>query len=199
MPPVSIHFAITNLDYALRRLSDGDHLVTALFKRVPLTVDSADYMRIGRLMSNHDAYRGHSDDRLTLHTVMTQIAEKVAELCGHDEGDVDEPLASFGFNSVSVAELVAFLQNRFNFQVSALELMTTATCQSLAHAIVHGAEQPEEVEAETDAVESTDAPLSGRRRGRRRPSEFASVLEDHFPPALGAKGKDAEVPTIHQP
>ncbi len=186
MPPVSIHFAITNLDYALRSLSDGNHLVTALFKQIPLTVDSADYMRIGRLMSNHDAFRGHSDDRLTLETVMTQIAEKVAELCGHDEGDVDEPLASFGFNSISVAELVAFLQNRFNFQVSALELMTTATCQSLAHAIVHKAEQPDDLEGETDAETSADAPLSGRLRGRRRPSEFASVLEDHFPPALGA-------------
>ncbi|MDE0390281.1 MAG: SDR family NAD(P)-dependent oxidoreductase, partial [Rhodospirillales bacterium] len=186
MPPVSIQFAIANLDYALRRLSDSDHLVTALFKQIPLTVDSADYMRIGRLMSNHDAFQGHSDDRLTPETVMTQIAEKVAELCGHDEGDMDEPLASFGFNSISVAELVAFLQNRFNFQVSALELMTTATCQSLAHAIVHRAERPEEVEGETDAVESADAPLSGRLRGRRRPSEFASVLEDHFPPALGA-------------
>ena len=199
MPPVSIQFAIANLDYALRRLSDGDHLVTALFKRVPLTVDSADYMRIGRLMSNHDAFQGHSDDRLTLDTVMTQIAEKVAELCGHDEGDVDEPLASFGFNSISVAELVAFLQNRFNFQVSALELMTTATCQSLAHAIVHGAEQPEEVEGETDAVEGADAPLSGRLRGRRRPSEFASDPEDHFPPAFGATRTDAEVLTIPQP
>ncbi len=186
MPPVSVHFAIANLDYTLRRLPDSDHLVTALFKRVPLTVDSADYMRIGRLMSNNDAFQGHSDDRLTLETVMTQIAEKVAELCGHDEGDMDEPLASFGFNSISVAELVAYLQNQFNFQVSALELMTTATCQSLAHAIVHRAEQPEEVEGETDAVESADAPLSGRLRGRRRPSEFASVLEDHFPPAPGA-------------
>ena len=199
MPPVSVDFAITNLDYALRRPSDGDHLVTALFKRVPLTVDSADYMRIGRLMSNHDAFQGHSDDRLTLETVMTQIAEKVAELCGHDEGDLDEPLASFGFNSISVAELVAFLQNRFNFQVSALELMTTATCQSLAQAIVHGAERPEEAEGEADAVQSAHAPLSGRLRGRRRPSEFASVLEDHFPPAPGAKRNDGEVLTIHRP
>ena len=183
MPPVSIHFAITSLDYALRSLSDGDHLVTALFKRVPLTVDSADYMRIGRLMSNHDAFQGHSDDRLTLETVMTQIAEKVAELCGHDESGVDEPLASFGFNSISVAELVAFLQNRFNFQVSALELMTTATCLSLAHAIVHGTEQEEELGTETDVVESADAPIAARQRDRRRPSEFASALEEHFPPA----------------
>ncbi|MDE0699087.1 MAG: SDR family NAD(P)-dependent oxidoreductase, partial [Boseongicola sp.] len=186
LPPVSIQFAITNLDYALRSLSDSDHLVTALFKRVPLTVDSADYMRIGRLMSNHDAFQGHSDDRLTLETVMTQIAEKVAELCGHEEGDMDEPLASFGFNSISVAELVAFIQNRFAFQVSALELMTTATCKSLAHSIVHRAEQSEEAESETEAANGTDAPPSGRLRGRRRPSEFASAPEDYFPSALGA-------------
>ena len=199
MPPVSIHFAITNLDYALRRMSDGDHLVTALFKRVPLTVDSADYMRIGRLMSNYDAFQGHSDDRLTLETVMTQIAEKVAELCGHDEGDVDEPLASFGFNSVSIAELVAFLHNRFSFQVNALELMTTATCQSVAQAIVHRAEQGEEEETETDAVESADVPLSGRPGARRRPSKFATALEDHFPPGTWATRNDAKVPAMHQP
>ena len=183
MPPISIHFAISNLDYALRTMSDDDHLVTALFKRVPLKVDSADYLRIGRLMSNQDAFEGHADDQLTLDSVMAQIAEKAAELCGHDEGSVDEPLASFGFNSVSVAELVAFIQTRFNFQVSALELMTTASCRSLAHAIVHGTEQEEEPEAETDAVESADAPLAARQRGLRKPSEFASAPEDHFLPA----------------
>ncbi len=183
MPPISIHFAISNLDYALRTMSDDDHLVTALFKRVPLKVDSADYLRIGRLMSNQDAFEGHADDQLTLDSVMAQIAEKAAELCGHDEGSVDEPLASFGFNSVSVAELVAFIQTRFNFQVSALELMTTASCRSLAHAIVHGTEQEEELEAVTDAVESADAPLAARQRGLRKPSEFASAPEDHFLPA----------------
>ena len=183
MPPISIQFAITNLDYALRTMSDDDHLVTALFKRVPLKVDSTDYLRIGRLMSNRDAFEGHSDDQLTLDGVMAQIAEKAAELCGHDEGSVDEPLASFGFNSVSVAELVAFIQSRFNFQVSALELMTTASCRSLAHAIVHGTEQEEALEAETDTVESADAPVAARHRGLRKPSVFASPPEDHFPPA----------------
>ena len=33
MPPVSSHFAISNLDYALRQMGDSDHLITALFKR----------------------------------------------------------------------------------------------------------------------------------------------------------------------
>ena len=54
MPPISTQFAITNLDYALRKLSDDDHLLSALFKRVPWKVDSADYLRIGRLMNNED-------------------------------------------------------------------------------------------------------------------------------------------------
>ena len=197
MPPVSVHFAITNLDYALRGMSDSDHLVTALFKRVPLKIDSADYMRIGHLMNNQDAFEGHSDDQLTLDSVMAQIAEKVAELCGHDEGEVDEPLASFGFNSVSVAELVAFIQTRFNFQVSALELMTTASCQSLAHAIVHGTDQHEEVEAETESAGSAEAPLVARRRRRRAPSAFASELEDHFPHRPAAERAAADALAIH--
>ena len=199
MPPISVDFAITNLDYAMRRMSDGDHLVTALFKQVPLQVDSTDYMRIGRLMSNQDAFGGHSDDQLTLATVMAQIAEKVAELCGHDEGTVEEPLASFGFNSVSVAELVAFVQSRFNVHVSALELMTTASCRSLAHAIVHGTEQHAEVEAETDSTGSEHAPLAAQPRRHRKPSAFASAPEDHFPPVSGTERNDSESPRIHLP
>ena len=52
MPPVSSYFAIANLDYALRTMGDSDYLITALFKHVLWSVDSADYMRTGRLMSN---------------------------------------------------------------------------------------------------------------------------------------------------
>ncbi len=33
LPPVSSDFAIANLDYALRAMSDRDHLITALFER----------------------------------------------------------------------------------------------------------------------------------------------------------------------
>ncbi len=62
---------------------------------------------------------------------MAQIAAKVAELCGHDEGSPEEPLSSFGLTSISVAELGAFIRMQFNHQVSALELMTTATYLSL--------------------------------------------------------------------
>ena len=64
MPPVSSYFAIATLDYALREMGDGDHLITALFKRVLWSVDSADYMRTGRLMSNQDAFEVGSDEQL---------------------------------------------------------------------------------------------------------------------------------------
>ena len=181
MPAVSSYFAIANLDYALRTMGDGDHLITALFKRVLWKVDSTDYMRTGRLMSNQDAFEVGADDRLTVDGVMARIAAKVAELCGHEEGGLEEHLSSFGLNSISVAELGAFIQSEFNFQASALELMTTASCQSLAHAIVFGTTTDEEAEAEKESDSIGDAPLAARRRVRRKPSAFASPLEDHFP------------------
>ena len=183
MPPVSSYCAIANLDYALRTMGDGDHLITALFKRVLWSVDSADYMRTGRLMSNQDAFDIGSDELLTVDGVMAQIAAKVAELCGHDEGGTDEPLSSFGLNSISVAELGAFIQSEFNFQASALELMTTASCQSLAHAIVFGTKSDEEAETEQEGVGVGVAPQAVQRCVRRTPSAFASPPEDHFPPA----------------
>ena len=37
-------------------------------------------------MSNQDAFEVGADERLTVDSVMAQIAAKVAELCGHEEG-----------------------------------------------------------------------------------------------------------------
>ena len=183
MPPVSSYCAISNLDYALRTMNGSDHLVTALFKRVLWTIDSADYMRTGRLMSNQDAFEVSAEEQLTVDGVMGRIAAKVAELCGHDEGGLEEPLSSFGLNSISVAELGAFIQSEFNFQASALELMTTASCQSLAHAIVFGSTSGEEIDPDDEDASTDAATPAAERRVRRRPSEFASPPEDHFPPA----------------
>ena len=183
MPPVSSYFAIANLDYALRTMRENDHLITALFKRVLWNVDAPDYMRAGRLMSNQDAFEVGSDESLTVDGVMARIAVKVAELCGHDESGLEEPLSSFGLNSISVAELGAFIQSEFNFQASALELMTTASCHSLANAIVFGASSADEADSLEDGDGAEDAPLSTQRCVRRRPSVFASSPEDHFAPA----------------
>ena len=112
--------------------------MTIFFTRPPWTFDSPDYMRTGRMMSNLDAFEIDAGSQLTVEAVVAQIAEKVAELCGHEEGAVEEPLSSFGLTSISVVELGTFIQAQFNHQVSALELMTTASSLSLAEAIVHG-------------------------------------------------------------
>ena len=191
MPPVSADFSISNLDYAMRTMQDRDHLITALFSRPPLTVDSPDYMRTGRVLSNPDAFAVDSGGQLTLDTVVAQIAGKVAELYGHDEGGLEEPLSSFGLTSISVAELGAFIRMQFNYQVSALELMTTASSLSLAQDIIHGKKDVEEDDADAVTAGPEDTTLAGRQGARRTPSAFASRLEDHFP-----DGHDVESPSL---
>jgi len=180
-PPVSSDSAIGNLDYALRSMGGQDHLMTIFFTRPPWTVNSPDYMRTGRLVNNQDAFEGESGSQLTVEGVVAQIAQKVAELCGHEEGGVEEPLSSFGLTSISVAELGTFIQTQFNYQVSALELMTTASSLSLAQAIVHGDSSVEEDQAESGTVEQGERSLVSQRSVRRAPSLFANAIEDHFP------------------
>ncbi len=183
MPPVSSDLAIANLDYALRAMSGRSHLVTSIFERPSWTVDFPDYMRIGRVMHNHDAFEAGSGGELTLDSVVEQIAAKVAELCGHEDGEVDEPLSSFGLTSISVAELGTFIQAEFNYRVSALELMTTASSLSLAQGIIHGKEDAGEDETGTDGHGPGRAAEVSLPRARRTPSAFANTPEDHF---LGA-------------
>ena len=181
LPPVSSDFAIANLDYALRAMPDSDHLITALLERPSWTVDHPDYMRIGRLMRNEDAFETGIADELTVEGVVAQIAAKVADLCGHDEGGVEEPLSSFGLTSISVAELGTFIQTQFNYRVSALELMTTASALSLAEGIVHGSDDVEEEEAEADPEGPRGTVSAVMPRARRVPSLFANAPRDHFP------------------
>ena len=196
VPPVSSDFATANLDYALRAMSDRDHLICALFERPLWTVDFADYMRIGRLMRNRDAFEAGPAGELTVGTVVAQIAAKVAELCGHEESGAEEPLSSFGLTSLSVAELGTYIQTEFNYRVSALELMTTASALSLAQGIVHG--QDEVAEDPDDASVEPVADLSGAALpgARRTPSIFASPPESHFPDIGGA---GATGPAARQP
>ena len=192
MPPVSSQFAVSNLDYAMRSPAGRDHLITALFDSPAWTVDSPDYMRIGRLMPNQDAFEVGAAGELTVDAVVAQIAAKVAELCGHDEGGVEEPLSSFGLTSISVAELGTFIQTQFNYRVSALELMTTASSLSLAQDIIHGKKDAAEDPAETDAAGSEDAPVAGGRRARRTPSVFANSPEEHFRSRAGVESDRAK-------
>ena len=102
----------------------------------------------------------------------------MAELCGHDEGSPEEPLSSFGLTSISVAELGAFIRMQFNHQVSALELMTTATCLSLAEAIMQGDQGGDEDDASAAAAGAEHA-VAEPPPARRVPSaqrEFGSNL-----------------------
>ncbi len=192
MPPVSADFAVTNLDYAMRRMDNRDHLITALFFRPPWTVDSPDYLRTGRVLSNPDAFAIDTGGQLTLDAVVEQITGKVAELCGHSEGSPEEPLSSFGLTSISVAELGAFIRMQFNYQVSALELMTTASALSLAQDIIHGKKDVQEDRVETGTAGPEEAPLAGQQHVRRTPSAFASAPEDHFPPGAGVVSANPE-------
>ena len=124
------------------------------------------------MLSNQDAFAVDTGGQLTQDAVVAQIAAKVAELCGHDEGSPEEPLSSFGLTSISVAELGAFIRMQFNHQVSALELMTTATCLSLAEAIMQGDQSGDEDDAAAarpphtvGLLQRPRRPLPQRRRG----------------------------------
>ena len=194
IPPVSSDLAISNLDYALRALREHPHLITSLFERPTWTVNFPDYMRIGRVMHNHDAFEAASDDELTLDRVVEQIAAKVAELCGYEEGEVDEPLSSFGLTSISVAELGTFIQSEFNYRVSALELMTTASSLSLAQGIIHGKKAVIQDDNEPgDPASQTDSEAS-LPSAPRIPSSFANVLADHLPAASSQASEDGSDP-----
>ena len=193
MTTVSANFAIANLDYALRTMPGQDHLVTALFSNPPWSVDSPDYMRNGRLVNNQAAFEVDAGGDLTVEGVVAQISAKVAELCGHEEGEMTEPLSSFGLTSISVAELGAFIQTQYNHQVSALELMTTATALSLAQTIVEGGASDGASEAAAEPDASAAESRQSMRRVRRRTSPFANRHEDHFPngepsPVAGVDG-----------
>ena len=207
VPPISADFAVTNLDYAMRTMGGRDHVITALFSRPPWTVDSPDYLRTGRVLSNQDAFAVDTGGQLTQDAVVAQIAAKVAELCGHDEGGPEEPLSSFGLTSISVAELGAFIRMQFNYQVSALELMTTATCLSLAEAIMQGDQAGDQAgdEATADAeAAGAEHAVSEPPPARRVPSAFASTAADHFPTApprkrAGMPPRRVLVPSIATP
>ena len=195
VPPVSADFAITNLDYAMRAMGGRDHLITALFSRPPWTVDSPDYLRTGRMLSNQDAFAVDTGGQLTQDAVVAQIAAKVAELCGHDEGSPEEPLSSFGLTSISVAELGAFIRMQFNHQVSALELMTTATCLSLAEAIMQG-DQGGDEDDDGSAAAGAEHAVAEPPPARRVPSAFSSAPADHFPNGAEALTEPNTVATV---
>ena len=179
LPPVSVAFAARNMDFALRGYIKHDHLLTALFERPPWTFDSNEYMRSGRCITNQNIFQKGKNIKQTLDSVMTQIFEKVAELCGHTDGGFDDPLSSFGFTSISVAELGAFIQMQFDYQVSTIDLMTTSSCKSIAIAILSG---NQEIQAEPEDADTSQIGngVARRQEIQHKPSQFALSYDDHF-------------------
>jgi len=181
IPPVSSKCAIENLDYAMRTMRDYDHVVTAIFERPAWTVESLNHLRNGRCITNQDGFQSSSTEGLTLQSVIAQISTKVAELCGHDEGNEDDPLSSFGLTSLSVAELGAFIQTQFQYQESALNLMTTSSCRSIAEAILKKRSNSQIATADPELPQiQTPVRIKPRKEIRHRRSEFAPSYEEHF-------------------
>ena len=88
---------------------------------------------------------------------------------------------SFTPTSILMAKLSTFIQSEFNHQIKELELATTASCISLATAIVHGDEDGDEILTETDESTNGKSSRAVERQVCRVPSAFANAFEDHFP------------------
>ena len=215
MPPVSTALAIANLDFALRAMPGESHLVSAEIGRLPGSPDHPDYMRTGRWMAGDGGAEG-GVGALPAEAIVREICHEIAKLSGEEQVGPTETIASFGVNSLSVAELIAFVMTRFNHHVSALDLMTTATPESIATAIIRARTNPDPVDPSAPATDPSAAAAStpgaaspGTASGGsqalpsagpwsaeppvappvRRPSVFANTWADHFP-----AGADLEFP-----
>ena len=189
--PVSTEVALGNLDYAMRMMSDENHLITASFKGSIWNSDSSDYLRSGRLIGNQDAFKLDTSGRLAVDNVLALLAGRVSELIGH-EVDVDEALYNLGLSSISVVELGAFCQELFNYRVSVLDLLSKASTRSLASAIAQGETGEgtgDETEGEADTPDDGQA-WAVQQPARRVPSAFGNRLEDHFPDGMAVAGDD---------
>jgi thioester reductase-like protein len=184
IPPISTLFAIYGLDYGMRRLSTQSQLITALIKDIKWTADHPDYMRFGRVVKNQEMFKKGVGGQFTIEAVVQKVSKKVAELCGHEEIDPKEPIASFGLNSISVSELGAYINAQFNYQASVIDLMSKATAISLAQSIIDAKSTSEVSQKEIGNIETEDTGQKVEDKDAfivpRRPSQFANKTEDHF-------------------
>jgi thioester reductase-like protein len=210
MPPVSTALAIANLDFALRAMPGESHLVSAEIGRLPGNSEHPDYMRTGRWMAGDDGVAGAGLPGLTAEAIVQEICREITKLSGDEEVGPQETIASFGVNSLSVAELIAFIKTRFNHHVSALDLMTTATPESIATAIIRGRTNPEAAPADASAPQApqsqSPAPLTAQLTAQppvgpaiRRPSAFANTWADHFPAGADGPAEPAPRPAVPEP
>jgi thioester reductase-like protein len=165
MPPVSVAVAIASLDAALRgtvasgtvasgtvasgtvasgtvtggaAAGDASHVICADIGRLPGGASHPDFMRASRWMGDDGQPGGFAGQELTAEAISADICATIGRLSGHEQVGPQETIASFGVNSVSIAELSAVIRSRFGHHVGILDLMTTATPESIAHAIISG-------------------------------------------------------------
>jgi thioester reductase-like protein len=163
-PAISGVFAINALDYAIRTNQYANHLTAITTGLFPANFKSPDYLRVpAQLVHNSSAFKlGHSG-ALSKVGIASLLATKVANLCGVEEVDPAEPFSSYGLNSLSVAELLAYIKNEMSFSgIGSIELMTSATCNSIAEKIVDSHEDTgdsagDEVEDEESGESSKEA------------------------------------------
>ena len=103
------------------------------------------YARHGALVSTEDAFRRVGlAGALSVASILAHLLAKLAQVTGQgdaegDQGaalDPDEPISSYGIDSMTATELSMYLRSNYNFVVSTVELMTSASCRSLAEAVV---------------------------------------------------------------
>ena len=88
---------------------------------------------------------------------------------------------SFTPTSILMAKLSTFIQSEFNHQIKELELATTASCISLATAIVRGDEDGDEIPTEMNQISNGKVSQAVESQACQMPSAYADTFEDLFP------------------
>ena len=194
LPPISCIFAMSCLDSAIRQ-NKHTISVAAMENNLGADVHTNDFLRVqAQLVKNNAAFKLGKGGVLSKEAIMDMISEMIAKICSVDEVDPTEPLSSYGLNSISVAELIAFLKQDMGYIVSAMTLMTSATVESLAEGIISAntktdeADDDEGDEAEEE-TEKKEVAEFDRTLHIREPSRFAPKIEEHFAPSLRIRNK----------
>jgi thioester reductase-like protein len=193
LPALSSIAALEGLDSALR---SGKHsnLVTCLASDLAADMGSSDFLRTAaQLVTNSAAFKLTYGSSLSKEAVVEMISLKIAALCGVEKVDACEPFSSYGLNSISVAELGAFLKNDLSYPVSAMELMTSASCDTIADGFITAQGGNAMIGADKDTTASGKKERAGSASSfqvskNRKPSRFSPSREEHF-----SKRVDAEV------
>lgn len=157
MPAISCIFAIEALDAAIKT-SKHWNTVACLADDFPANMGSNDFLRCpAQLIRNNAAFKVGGGAAMSRQALIEILSTRVGALCGVEQLDPSEPFSSYGLNSISVAELVAYLKNEMSYTVSAMELMTSATCESIADGILKAQAGEDNDEAEKPADEGTEA------------------------------------------